>query len=128
VEIEGGDLGATRFVAFHAVAPRGGDVPQWSSDLGKLTRYCTGGTPRSSRVTSTRHSTIRCCATAGCSNAAAQCGKGLQATWPTWMPDWFGPQIDHVFVTNPIAAEDFSVREVSGSDHRAVLVRLRLPD
>jgi endonuclease/exonuclease/phosphatase (EEP) superfamily protein YafD len=130
VEIEGGALGATRFVAFHAVAPRRGDVPQWSSDLGKLTRYCTGAIPTivaGDFNATLDHSVLRA-ATAGCSDAAAQRGQGLQATWPTWMPDWFGPQIDHVFATNPIAAEDFSVREISGSDHRAVLVRLRLPD
>jgi hypothetical protein len=30
-------------------------------------------------------------------------------------------------VTNPIAAEDFAVRELAGSDHRAVVVRLRVP-
>jgi endonuclease/exonuclease/phosphatase (EEP) superfamily protein YafD len=130
VEIRGGALGATRFVAFHAVAPRLGDVPQWSSDLGKLTRYCTGATPAivaGDFNATLDHSVLRA-ATAGCSDAAAQRGQGLQATWPTWLPDWFGPQVDHVFATNPIAAEDFSVREISGSDHRAVLVRLRLPD
>jgi endonuclease/exonuclease/phosphatase (EEP) superfamily protein YafD len=130
VEIEGGELGATRFVAFHAVAPRRGDVRQWSSDLGKLTRYCAGDTPTivaGDFNATLDHSVLRG-ATAGCSDAAAQRGQGLQATWPTWMPRWFGPQIDHVFATNPIAAEDFAVREIAGSDHRAVLVRLRLPD
>jgi endonuclease/exonuclease/phosphatase (EEP) superfamily protein YafD len=43
------------------------------------------------------------------------------------MPDWFGAQIDHVFFTSPIAAEDVAVRELTGSDHRAVVVRLRVP-
>jgi endonuclease/exonuclease/phosphatase (EEP) superfamily protein YafD len=48
-------------------------------------------------------------------------------TWPTWAPDWFGPQIDHVFATDPITAEQFTVHEVTGSDHRAVIVRLQVP-
>jgi endonuclease/exonuclease/phosphatase (EEP) superfamily protein YafD len=129
VEIEGGGLGATRFVAFHAVAPRLGDVSQWSSDLGELDRYCTGGTPTivAGDFNATwDHSVLRNAA-AGCSDTAAQRGQGLQATWPTWMPSWFGAQIDHVLVTNPIAAEDFAVREMTGSDHRAVVVRLRVP-
>jgi hypothetical protein len=80
VEIEGGDLGATRFVAFHAVAPRGGDVPQWSSDLGKLTRYCTGGTPAivAGDINATLDHSVLRAATAGCSDAAAQRGQGLR--------------------------------------------------
>jgi endonuclease/exonuclease/phosphatase (EEP) superfamily protein YafD len=129
VEIEGGGLGAMRFVAFHAVAPRPGDVSQWSSDLGELTRYCAGAVPTivAGDFNATwDHSALRH-ATVGCSDAAAQRGRGLQATWPAWMPGWFGAQIDHVLVTNPIVAEDFGVRELAGSDHRAVVVRLRAP-
>jgi endonuclease/exonuclease/phosphatase (EEP) superfamily protein YafD len=72
------------------------------------------------------HSVLRS-TTTGCSDAAAQRGQGLVPTWPTWLPDWLGPQIDHVFVTDPIIAEHFEVREITGSDHRAVLTRLRLP-
>jgi endonuclease/exonuclease/phosphatase (EEP) superfamily protein YafD len=130
VEIAGGELAATRFVAFHAVAPRRGDVRQWTADLGTLERYCAGGTPTivaGDFNATLDHSVLRG-ATAGCSDAAAQRGRALWPTWPTWMPGWFGPQIDHVFATTPIAAEDFTVREVAGSDHRAVVVRLRLPD
>lgn len=60
----------------------------------------------------------------GCSDAAAQRGHGLV---PTWLPDWLGQQLDHVLATDPIVAEHFAARESSGSDHRAVIVRLRLP-
>jgi endonuclease/exonuclease/phosphatase (EEP) superfamily protein YafD len=129
VRLEGGGLGALRFVAFHAVAPRPTDVAQWSSDLGELTRYCAAGTPTivAGDFNATwDHSVLRAAA-AGCSDAAAQRGQGLRATWPAWMPDWFGAQIDHVFFTSPIAAEDVAVRELTGSDHRAVVVRLRVP-
>jgi endonuclease/exonuclease/phosphatase (EEP) superfamily protein YafD len=66
-------------------------------------------------------------ATAGCGDAAAQRGQGLTPTWPTWLPDWLGPQIDHVFATEPIVAERFEVREIAGSDHRAVVAQLRVP-
>jgi endonuclease/exonuclease/phosphatase (EEP) superfamily protein YafD len=127
VQVEGGELGALRFVAYHAVAPRRGDVPQWRSDLGRLTRFCAGGTPAivaGDFNATLDHSALRA-VTAGCSDAAAQRGQGLVPTWPTWMPDWLGPQIDHVFATDPITAESFTVREITGSDHRAVLVRLR---
>jgi endonuclease/exonuclease/phosphatase (EEP) superfamily protein YafD len=130
MRVEGGDLGAVRFVAYHAVAPRRGDVDQWRSDLDKLTRYCAGSTPAiiaGDFNATLDHSTLRA-ATAGCSDAASQRGQGLVPTWPTWMPDWFGPQIDHVFATDPITAEQFTTREVTGSDHRAVLARLRIPE
>jgi endonuclease/exonuclease/phosphatase (EEP) superfamily protein YafD len=130
VVVEGGELGSLRFVAYHSVAPRRGDVPQWRSDLGKLARFCAGGTPAiiAGDFNATLDNSVLRAATAGCSDAAAQRGQGLVPTWPTWAPDWFGPQIDHVFATGPISAESFAVREVAGSDHRAVLARLRAPD
>jgi endonuclease/exonuclease/phosphatase (EEP) superfamily protein YafD len=128
VQVEGGELGPLRFVAYHAIAPRRGDVPQWRSDLGKLRAYCDGDAPAiiaGDFNATLDHSPLRE-VTAGCSDAAVQRGQGLVPTWPTWMPQWFGPQIDHVFVTNPIAAARFEVREITGSDHRAVIVELRL--
>jgi endonuclease/exonuclease/phosphatase (EEP) superfamily protein YafD len=128
--VGGGELDAVQFVAYHAVAPRRGDVGQWRSDLDKLTRYCAGSTPAiiaGDFNATLDHSTLRA-AIAGCSDAASQRGHGLVPTWPTWMPDWFGPQIDHVFATDPITTEQFTTREVTGSDHRAVLARLRVPE
>jgi endonuclease/exonuclease/phosphatase (EEP) superfamily protein YafD len=129
VRVEGGALGAVRFVAYHAVAPRRGDVGQWRSDLDKLTSYCAGSTPAiiaGDFNATLDHSSLRA-AIAGCSDAASQRGQGLVPTWPTWAPDWFGPQIDHIFATDPITAEQFTVHEVTGSDHRAVLARLHIP-
>jgi endonuclease/exonuclease/phosphatase (EEP) superfamily protein YafD len=130
IRVEGSGLGAVRFVAHHAVAPRLGDVDQWRSDLDKLSRYCAGNTPAiiaGDFNATLDHSALRA-AIAGCSDAASQRGQGLAPTWPTWAPDWFGPQIDHVFATDPITAEYFTTREVTGSDHRAVLARLRIPE
>ena len=43
------------------------------------------------------------------------------------LPRWLGPQIDHVLVTGGITAETLSVHDIPGSDHRAVVTRLRLP-
>lgn len=130
VELEGGGLGDLRFVAFHTLAPRRGDVPQWVSDVGLVSQWCAG--PRPAIIAgdfnaTLDHSVFRS-ATAGCGDAAAQRGQGLTPTWPTWLPSWLGPQIDHVLATDPIVAESFEVREIAGSDHRAVLARLRIPD
>jgi endonuclease/exonuclease/phosphatase (EEP) superfamily protein YafD len=130
VELEGGGLGDVRFVAFHTLAPRRGDVPQWRSDVSLVSQWCAD--PRPAIVAgdfnaTLDHSVFRSAMT-GCGDAAAQRGQGLTPTWPTWLPGWLGPQIDHVLATDPIVAETFEVREIAGSDHRAVLARLRIPD
>jgi endonuclease/exonuclease/phosphatase (EEP) superfamily protein YafD len=131
VEVSGAGLGDVRFVAFHSVAPTPGDVPQWRSDLATLDRWCADR--RSGPVivagdfnATLDHSVFRSAIT-GCADAAEQAGEGLTASWPTRWPRWFGPQIDHVLVTGGVTAEALSVHDVPGSDHRAVLTRLRLP-
>jgi endonuclease/exonuclease/phosphatase (EEP) superfamily protein YafD len=130
VELAGGGLGELRFVAFHTLAPRRGDVPQWRSDVGLVSQWCAGPQPAiiAGDFNATLDHSVFRSATAGCGDAAAQRGQGLTPTWPTWLPSWLGPQIDHVLATDPIVAETFEVREVAGSDHRAVLTRLRIPD
>jgi len=72
------------------------------------------------------HSTFRD-GTTGCADAAERTGEGLVATWPTRFPRWFGVQIDHVLVTGGITAETMEVHDIPGSDHRALVTRLRLP-
>jgi endonuclease/exonuclease/phosphatase (EEP) superfamily protein YafD len=129
VEVSGAGLGDVRFVAFHSIAPVPGDVPQWRSDLSTLDRWC--GQPGLVIIAgdfnaTLDHSVFRSAIT-GCADAAEQAGAGLEGTWNTRWPRWLGPQIDHVLVTGGITAETLSVLDVPGSDHRAVLTRLRLP-
>jgi endonuclease/exonuclease/phosphatase (EEP) superfamily protein YafD len=130
VEVTGGGLGALRFVAFHSVAPVPGSVPQWRADLAQLAQWCAGPTPAvvaGDFNATLDHSALRS-AMAGCGDAADQRGAGLVPTWgPTPRTRLIGPQIDHVIATDGIAAETFAVRDVNGSDHRAVLTRLRVP-
>ncbi|GAA0930722.1 endonuclease/exonuclease/phosphatase family protein [Pseudonocardia zijingensis] len=130
VELEGGGLGDLRFVAFHTLAPRRGDVAQWLSDVSLVAQWCAGPQPAivAGDFNATLDHSVFRSAIAGCGDAAAQRGQGLTPTWPTWLPDWLGPQIDHVLATDGIVAEWFAVRDVRGSDHRAVLTRLRIPD
>jgi endonuclease/exonuclease/phosphatase (EEP) superfamily protein YafD len=129
VEVSGAGLGDVRFVAFHSIAPIPGDIPQWSSDLATLDRWCTQPGPvivAGDFNATLDHSVFREAIT-GCADAAEQVGEGLTGTWNTRWPRWLGPQIDHVLVTGAITAETLSVHDVPGSDHRAVLTRLRLP-
>jgi len=131
VEVSGAGLGDVRFVAFHSVAPTPGDVPQWSSDLATLDRWCadrqSGPVIIAGDFNATLDHSVFRSAITGCADAAEQTGEGLAGTWPTRWPRWLGPQIDHVLVTGGITAETLSVHEVAGSDHRAVVTRLRLP-
>ena len=130
VEVTGGGLGRLRFVAYHAVAPVPILVPQWREDLARLAQWCAAPTPAiiAGDLNATLdHSVLRAGASA-CRDAGEQRGHGLVPTWgPSPRTRIFGPQIDHVLMTNGIAAESFEVRDIPGSDHRVVVSRLRLP-
>jgi endonuclease/exonuclease/phosphatase (EEP) superfamily protein YafD len=130
VELSGARLGDLRVVTFHSVAPVPGSVPDWRSDLGLLAQWCSGPTPAivaGDFNATLDHSVLRD-VMSGCGDAAAQRGSGLVSTWgPTPRTRAIGPQIDHVIATDGITAETFDVHDITGSDHRAVLTRLRLP-
>lgn len=130
VQVSGGGLGTLRFVAFHSVAPMPRYVPQWEVDLAGLRKWC--GTPGPVVVAgdfnaTLDHSALRA-GMAGCADSADQRGAGLIPTWgPTARSRGIGPQIDHVLTSGGIAAETFDIDDIAGSDHRAVLTRLRIP-
>jgi endonuclease/exonuclease/phosphatase (EEP) superfamily protein YafD len=130
VELRGGGLGSTRFVAFHSVAPTPGDVPQWSHDLGTLDRWCANRDAGQVIIAGDFNATLDHAvfrdAISGCLDAAERTGNGLTGTWPTRLPRALGTQIDHVLATGGVTVESFSVHDVPGSDHRAVLSRLLL--
>jgi endonuclease/exonuclease/phosphatase (EEP) superfamily protein YafD len=130
VELRGGGLGSTRFVAFHSVAPTPGDVPQWSHDLGTLDRWCANRDAGQVIIAGDFNATLDHAdfrdAISGCLDAAERTGNGLTGTWPTRLPRAVGTQIDHVLATGGVTVESFSVHDVPGSDHRAVLSRLLL--
>jgi endonuclease/exonuclease/phosphatase (EEP) superfamily protein YafD len=130
VEISGGRLGTLRFVAFHSIAPTPGEIPEWSSDLGTLGRWCAdreaGPVILAGDFNATLDHSIFRSAIEGCTDSAERTGEGLIGTWPTRLPRWLGTQIDHVLVTGGITPESFSVHDVPGSDHRAIVTRLLL--
>ena len=63
----------------------------------------------------------------GWRDAADEVGAGWRPTWPVRGSRALPLTIDHVLVGPGIRVEDVSVHEVRGSDHRAVVARLRLP-
>ena len=126
-------LGDLRFVAFHSVAPVPGRRPAVALRPGHAGRAgARTGRParRSSPATSTPPWTTRrfrdgIGRVRG--RGRADRARAWSATWPTRCPRWFGAQIDHVLVTGGITAETLAVHDIPGSDHRAVVTRLRLP-
>jgi endonuclease/exonuclease/phosphatase (EEP) superfamily protein YafD len=135
-ELTGGILGRTRLVAVHLVSPVPGWIADWPGELDTLQRWCApGGDPTPAMVVgdlnaTPDHSAFRSGA-AGCTDAATATGESLVPTWRSSFPRWFGAQIDHVLI-RPGAdgsgprARSTEVVAVPGSDHRALLTRLRL--
>ncbi len=135
-ELTGGILGPTRLVAVHLVSIVPGWIAYWPGELGMLQQWCApGGDPTPAMIVgdfnaTPDHSAFRT-GTAGCTDAATATGESLVPTWRSSFPRWFGAQIDHV-LTRPGAdgagprARSMQVLAVPGSDHRALLTRLRL--
>ena len=133
MQLTGGGLGGVAVVAVHPTAPTG-PLSTWVAELGTLRDWC-GGDPGEQGpphivvgdVNATLDHTALRAATAGCTDAAADRGQGLVATWPTAWPRWLGVQIDHVFTSGGPRAADLSVLDLPGSDHRALFTRIVVP-
>lgn len=72
------------------------------------------------------HRAFRAVVDRGYVDAADATGQGLVPTWPD-RGQRLRLTIDHVLVDRRIAVEEVTVHRVAGSDHRAVIARLRLP-
>ncbi|MDT0330644.1 endonuclease/exonuclease/phosphatase family protein [Nocardiopsis lambiniae] len=73
------------------------------------------------------HAALRDVLNAGYLDAAAVLGEGLTPTWPALGGSLPPVTIDHVLVEPFMGVDDLETVEVTGSDHRAVLVTVTLP-
>jgi endonuclease/exonuclease/phosphatase family metal-dependent hydrolase len=73
------------------------------------------------------HRALRGVLSRGYADSADRAGVGLRATWPALPRRALPITIDHVLVDRRIRVEAVHVAAVPGSDHRAVIVTLRLP-
>ncbi|MER7501838.1 endonuclease/exonuclease/phosphatase family protein [Nonomuraea pusilla] len=118
------------FVDVHPYPPLGPQVRNWNEAL--------AGLPSASRDTvrvlagdfnaSLDHASLRRLLARGYKDAADQVGAGLVPTWPAnrrVLPPII--TIDHVLVDERVGVEEVSVRDVPGTDHRAVLAVLSVP-
>ncbi len=128
-ELTGGILGPTRLAAVHLVSVVPEWISYWPGELAMLQRWCgpdAGSTMIVGDFNATAdHSGFRS-GTAGCTDAATARGESLTATWPTDLPRAAGAQIDHVLTRDGPAARSVEVVDVPRSDHRGLLVHLRL--
>lgn len=126
----GPQRGALRIVAFHAYPPLPAATDRWARDLAQLRRWCGPNAPPTIVAgdfnATMGHSALRE-SMRGCTDTAAALGKGLRGTWPSGLPAWLTPQIDHVMVAGGVEPHRVSFIELDGTDHRAVLARLSIP-
>lgn len=71
------------------------------------------------------HKALRAVLDRGFTDAADATGQGLVTTWPAGAR--FALPLDHVLVDKHIRVQSVKILRVSGSDHRAVIAKLRLP-
>lgn len=128
-ELTGGILGPVRLGAVHVVSIVPGWIGYWPGELALLQRWCAGPSGAAMVVgdfnATPDHSAFRA-GTAGCADAATERGDSLVGTWNSRAPRALGAQIDHVLTTGGPRARDVGVVDLPGSDHRALLVHLRL--
>ncbi|PDP87862.1 endonuclease/exonuclease/phosphatase [Glycomyces fuscus] len=99
---------------------------------GELERLAEAGDPGTMRVlagdfnATLDHAAMRALLDAGYLSSAAVRGEGLEPTWPVGraLP---GLTIDHVLVDPWMGVAHLEAVEVTGTDHRAVLVEVSLP-
>jgi endonuclease/exonuclease/phosphatase (EEP) superfamily protein YafD len=114
----------------HPTPPAGpSQMSQWQVGLGALPGASDRGPLRviaGDFNATLDHADLRSLLATGYADAADATGTGLVPTWPAGL---LPPPvtIDHVLVDRRAAVDGFEVDGIEGSDHKAVVARLRLP-
>jgi endonuclease/exonuclease/phosphatase (EEP) superfamily protein YafD len=125
----GGLLGERELFAVHTTAPRKPRLAKrWRREFGVLGQWMRQEPAPlvAGDLNATLDNAPLRAALGGCVSAAGGL-DALTGTFPSTLPRWFGIQIDHVFVPRGTTTLGFGVHDLPGTDHRAVVVRLRLP-
>lgn len=120
LRVTGGLIGDRALYAVHTTAPaRLGVVHDWRRDL----RTAAGWTAEGAIVAGDVNATLDHRLLRAVGRSAGPIGAG---TWPARLPRWAGIRIDHVLLPRGVESVGASVHDVPGSDHRAVVARIRL--
>jgi endonuclease/exonuclease/phosphatase (EEP) superfamily protein YafD len=117
-----------RVKVVHPVAPLHDDVAVWRDGLRSLPRATPDGPMRmlvGDFNATLDHHELRSLISSGYDDAADATGQGLHGTYPAGRR--LRITIDHVLVDRRARVVSSSVHTVPGSDHRALLARLLLP-
>ncbi|MEV4179047.1 endonuclease/exonuclease/phosphatase family protein [Nonomuraea sp. NPDC049709] len=117
------------FIDAHPFPPLGPQVSEWNQ---ALAAFPSASADRVRIIAgdfnaSLDHAAMRGLLSRGYKDAADQVGAGLIPTWPAnkRVPPII--TIDHVLVDQRVGVREVSVRDVPGTDHRAVLAELTVP-
>jgi endonuclease/exonuclease/phosphatase (EEP) superfamily protein YafD len=121
-------LPALRVKVVHPVAPLHDDVAVWRDGMRSLPRATPDGELRmlvGDFNATLDHHELRSVIASGYVDAADATGQGLRGTYPAGRA--LRIAIDHVLVDRRARVLSSSVHTVPGSDHRALLARIELP-
>ncbi|MEV0623855.1 endonuclease/exonuclease/phosphatase family protein [Nonomuraea sp. NPDC050404] len=127
ISVPGGE--PIEFIDAHPFPPLGPQVSDWNEAMAAF----PSASPDRVRIiagdfnASLDHAALRGLLSRGYKDAADQVGAGLIPTWPAnkRVPPLI--TIDHVLVDQRVGVQEVSVRDVPGTDHRAVLAQLTVP-
>ncbi|MGL4305735.1 MAG: endonuclease/exonuclease/phosphatase family protein [Mycobacteriaceae bacterium] len=112
----------------HPSPPVPGNLDNWGADLVKIRELCVTSTPTvimGDFNATVDHQYFQQLIDSGCSDVRKATGSALAATWPSILPQFLGSSIDQVLTAGPgVLPRQSSVRDISGSDHRAVFATL----
>jgi endonuclease/exonuclease/phosphatase (EEP) superfamily protein YafD len=122
-----------RVLAVHAAQPIL-EPKMWFRDMGRVRDRATSLTKEGPTIVvgdfnaTHDHAPWRAILGAGLRDAAEQAGSGWQPTWPNSYRGWVVPliMIDHVLTTDQYAASHTRTVQISGTDHRALVVKLHV--
>ena len=113
--------------AAHTAAPVPERLTAWAAEVAAVADWCAR-TPRS-LLAGDLNATLDhpgLALTGSCVDAGEQTGTGARGTWPVRLPALAGATIDHALADGDSwRAVGTQVRELPGSDHRALLSRWR---
>jgi endonuclease/exonuclease/phosphatase (EEP) superfamily protein YafD len=122
--------GRLTVIAGHVVPPSPTSAGSWSTDLAAL--HAAGQASGPVTVLGGLNGTpwnaqFRAAASGGLRDAGDVLGRGIRPTWPTWLGLPLLP-LDHALVGGRVGVRSLSGVSIDGTDHRALLVDLLVPD
>ncbi|WP_320773783.1 endonuclease/exonuclease/phosphatase family protein [Streptomyces sp. CRN 30] len=117
----------------HPMPPLPGQLATWRRELDALRSYAAADRDTPTILAgdfnaSQDHAAFRRILDTGLRDGARLAGRSRTPTWPARTAPPLGTQIDHVLVSRDFAAHRARFLDLTGTDHRAVVVDLALHD